>query len=95
MERLKIELRSADGEDTALGGGGEVVGGDERPNKSLEVDEAVGRLGLDAGVAVFVKLKSRPLDETEVVRCGCGLGEVLDARVSNNPPPEDIAGEVT
>lgn len=96
LERLKIELRSADGEDTALGGGEVVVvrGEDDRPNKSLE-EFAAGGFGFEAGVAVLVKPKPRPLDEMEVARCGCGFGAVLDVRLSNNPPPVDILGELT
>lgn len=93
---MKIELRSADGKDTGLGGGEVVVvrGGDDMPNKSLEEVEA-GGLGFDAGVAVLVKPKPRPLGEMEVGRCGCGFCAVLDVRLSNNPPPVEILGEVT
>lgn len=102
FERLKTELMLLEsGEDAAGGevvvGAVVVIGGEERSNRSLEADVG-GELGFGAGaVAVFVKLKSRPLDDVDGVRpwgfCD-GFDDVV--RLSKRPPPvEEMLGEVT
>lgn len=83
--------------DVALVGGDT---GDAQSNKSFEAAGAEGcgrEVTGEAGVAFFVKLKSRPLDETEGLRaavCCAGGLLVTGEKLSNRLPPPPV-GDVT
>lgn len=104
--KLNADFNSCWGDVAIGGGGGEVLvverGGDERPNKSLDIDDEGGGFGLvGGGDAKAVNPESNPLEDIDVVRdCGLAAGIVGDVRLSNRPPPPipllaDAVGEET